>query len=232
LSNLVNLNLMSLQCYRVSNLLIWTCVSSYVEFCLFQKLQVAFFVFLAWFMHCQQGGEVRAWIGLLQAFRRFPSVFELFFSSDSFLGGINLTGEGHRSDRCSSQVLGDLVHWSDRWGWPVWPVRAELLQLLCFMKWFTCIRPGGVALVQGELACVQGELFVVSSFGLLNCALCLSMFCLGCVESLPLPKRSETCLLQVIFLPDGEIWTAHGGVNPCGLVVPRGDWDLRTRWLC
>jgi hypothetical protein len=20
-------------------------------------------------------------------------------------------------------------------------------------------------------------------------------------------------------LPDGEIWTAHGGVNPCGLVV-------------
>jgi hypothetical protein len=26
---------------------------------------------------------------------------------------------------------------------------------------FACIRPGGVALVQGELACVQGELFVV-----------------------------------------------------------------------
>jgi hypothetical protein len=29
-------------------------------------------------------------------------------------------------------------------------------------KWcFECIRPGGVALVQGELAYVQGELFVV-----------------------------------------------------------------------
>jgi hypothetical protein len=26
---------------------------------------------------------------------------------------------------------------------------------------FACIRPGGVALVQGELACVQGELFEV-----------------------------------------------------------------------
>jgi hypothetical protein len=26
---------------------------------------------------------------------------------------------------------------------------------------FACIRPGGVALVQGELVCVQGELFVV-----------------------------------------------------------------------
>ena len=35
------------------------------------------------------------------------------------------------------------------------------MQLLCFVKWFACIRPGGVALVQGELACVQGELFVV-----------------------------------------------------------------------
>jgi hypothetical protein len=26
------------------------------------------------------------------------------------------------------------------------------------------------------------------------------LFCLGCVESLPLPKGSETCLLQVILL--------------------------------
>jgi hypothetical protein len=33
-------------------------------------------------------------------------------------------------------------------------------------------------------------------------------------------------------LSDGEIWTAHGGVNPCGLVVRRGDRELRTRWLC
>jgi hypothetical protein len=31
---------------------------------------------------------------------------------------------------------------------------------VCF-KWFACICPGGVALVQEELACVQGELFVV-----------------------------------------------------------------------
>jgi hypothetical protein len=28
-------------------------------------------------------------------------------------------------------------------------------------KWFACIRLGGVALVQGDLASVQGELFVV-----------------------------------------------------------------------
>jgi hypothetical protein len=35
------------------------------------------------------------------------------------------------------------------------------MQLLSFMRWFACIRPGGVALVQGELSCVQWELFVV-----------------------------------------------------------------------
>jgi hypothetical protein len=65
-------------------------------------------------MHCQQGGQVRASIGLLHAFRRLPSGFELLLRSDSFPGGISLTGEGHRSDWCSSEVLGDLVHRSDR----------------------------------------------------------------------------------------------------------------------
>jgi hypothetical protein len=32
---------------------------------------------------------------------------------------------------------------------------------LCFRQVVACIHPGGVALVQGELACVQRELFVV-----------------------------------------------------------------------
>jgi hypothetical protein len=41
--------------------------------------------------------------------------------------------------------------------------RSELSWCSCsvFINWFACIRPGGVALVQGELACVHGELFVV-----------------------------------------------------------------------
>jgi hypothetical protein len=52
-----------------------------------------------------------------------------------------------------------------------------------------------LALDQGELAYVQGELLCA----LVVCALFLSMvFCLRCVEPLPLPKGSETCLLQVI----------------------------------
>jgi hypothetical protein len=47
----------------------------------------------------------------------------------------------------------------------------------------------------------KGELFVVFELwfgGLLS--LLEHSFCLRCVESLPLPKGSETCLLQVIFL--------------------------------
>jgi hypothetical protein len=112
---------------------------------------------------------------LLYAFRRFPSGFELFLSSDSFQGGIVLTGEGHRSNRCSPQVLGDLVHRSDRWGWPVWPVRAELLQLLCFMWCFACIRPGGLHWFRGAYMCAGGALCGFSSFGLVVCALCLSI---------------------------------------------------------
>jgi hypothetical protein len=48
---------------------------------------------------------------------------------------------------------------------------------------------------------VQGELFVV--FELWFGGLCSSLehkFCHGCVEPLPLPKGSETCLLRVILL--------------------------------
>jgi hypothetical protein len=45
-------------------------------------------------------------------------------------------------------------------------------------------------------------------------------------------RRARDRPYLVRQLSDGEIWTAHGGVNPCGLVVRRGDRELRTRWLC
>jgi hypothetical protein len=66
----------------------------------------------------------------------------------------DLTSRGHRSDRSECCSCSHVAHRSDRWCWPVWPVRAELLQLPCF-KW--CLH----AFVQGELAFMQGELFVV-----------------------------------------------------------------------
>jgi hypothetical protein len=112
-----------------------------------------------------------------------------------------LTGQGHRSDRSECWSCAHVEHRSDRWWWPVWPVRAELLQLLYFKWCLACIRPGGVALVQVELAYVQGEFFVVFRASLWWFALfAWAKFCLGCVEPLPLLKGSETCLLQVILL--------------------------------
>jgi hypothetical protein len=47
--------------------------------------------------------------------------------------------------------------------------------------------------------CAGGALCGFSRFGLVVCAFCLSIVCLGCVEPLPFPMVSETCLLQVIF---------------------------------
>jgi hypothetical protein len=46
------------------------------------------------------------------------------------------------------------------------------------------------------------------------------------------PKQWHDKFDRTLTLSDGEIWTAHGGVNPCGLVVRWGDRELKTRWLC
>jgi hypothetical protein len=48
---------------------------------------------------------------------------------------------------------------------------------------------------------VHGVLFVVIELCLVVfCSLLELGFCLGCVESLPLPKGTETCLVEVILL--------------------------------
>jgi hypothetical protein len=92
--------------------------------------------------------------------------------------GTGLTGDGNRSDRCE----------------------LKLLQLPCFQvvcmhsSRGSCIGSGGACM------CAGGGLCGFSSFISVVCALCLSFVCLGCVEPLPLPKGSETCLLQVILL--------------------------------
>jgi hypothetical protein len=122
-------------------------------------------------MHCQHGGEVWACFGLLHAYIRFPSGFELFLSSCSSQVAIGLTGGVHRSDRCECKELGYLVLRFDWCRGAVWPVRARLGGALCgflYLIWW---------LVLFAWAC----------------------FCLSCVESLPLPKGTETCLLQVIL---------------------------------
>jgi hypothetical protein len=138
---------------------------------IWEALGCIFFAFLAWFMHCQQGGEVWAWIGLLGAFRRFSGGFE------SFLGSCV-----HRSDRSRSpvwpvSVLALFICWA-----PVWPV---VVTGLTGQSWAdaavlfsssgcihssrgSCIGSGGACM------CPGGALYGLSSFGLVVCALCLS----------------------------------------------------------
>jgi hypothetical protein len=77
---------------------------------------------------------------------------------------------------------------------------SRFLLFAAFPFCIAALVQGEYAFAQGELAYVQGELFAVFElwFGGLR-SLFEHGFCLGCVEPLPLPKGSETCLLQVIF---------------------------------
>jgi hypothetical protein len=74
---------------------------------------------------------------------------------------------------------------SDRFWQPAWPVLGTGMTGLCPV----------LALVQGKYAYVQGSSCMLWWLVLFAWA----WFCLGCVEPLPLPKGSETCLLQVIL---------------------------------
>jgi hypothetical protein len=59
----------------------------------------------------------------------------------------------------------------------------------------------GSCIGSGELARVHWSSLWFSSFGLVVfCSLFELGICLGCVESLPLPKGIKTCPLQVILL--------------------------------
>jgi hypothetical protein len=114
-------------------------------------------------MHCQQGGEVWAWNGLLDAFRRFSGGFEPFLGS-----GV------HRSDRLRSLVWPVRVLVLFTCCTPVWPVvltgltgqgwaiAAALFQVVSCMHSSrgSCIGSGGVCM------CAGGALFGFSSFGL------------------------------------------------------------------
>jgi hypothetical protein len=170
-----------------------------LNFVYLRSSRLNFFAFLDWFMHFQQGGEVWACFGLLNAFRRFSGGFEPFLGS-----GV------HRSDRLRS---------------PVWPIRVLVLFTCCALVWLVVSTglswadaaalfssSGFHAFVQGEFHWFRGSLHVCRGSSLwffralvwwFACFACVQRelwFCLWCVELLPLPKGSETCLLQVIFL--------------------------------
>jgi uncharacterized protein YbdZ (MbtH family) len=141
-------------------------------------------------MHCQQAGEVWACFGLLNASRRFSSGLE------PFLGFVV-----HRSDRSRSSV------WPVRCAGPVymlsigltgqsWAVVAALFwDVVCMhSSRGSCIGSGGACM------CAGGSLCGFRALDGWHMLFSRAWFCLTCVEPLPLPKGSETCLLQVILL--------------------------------
>jgi hypothetical protein len=72
-----------------------------------------------------------------------------------------LTGQVHQSDRSECWSYLHVAHRSDRWCWPVWPITAELMQLLYFLQVVdmhssngSCIGSGGACM------CVGGALLV------------------------------------------------------------------------
>jgi hypothetical protein len=88
----------------------------------------------------------------------------------------SLTGQGHRSNRSECWPCSYVGHRSDWWWWPVWPVRAELMQLLCFLQ-VVCMHSSRGSCIgsRGACMCEGGALCGFSSFGLVVCALCLSI---------------------------------------------------------
>jgi hypothetical protein len=109
--------------------------------------------------------EIACWMHL----EGFQVVSSLFWA----LLCTGLTSQGHRSDRSVCWPCSYVGHRSDRWRWPV---RAELMQLLWFFQVVcmhssrgSCIGSGGACMCAGWALCG------LSSFGLVVCALCLSI---------------------------------------------------------
>jgi hypothetical protein len=135
---------------------------------IWEALGCIFFQILAWFMHCQQRGEVWACFGLLNTFGRFSGDFEPFLGSVCHRSDRSWSPV-HRSNRSEGWSCSHVEHRSDWWWRPVWPVRAELMQLLCFHQ-VVCMHSS-----RGSLHVCRGSSLWFSSFGLVVCALCLSI---------------------------------------------------------
>jgi hypothetical protein len=151
---------MSIRSYRVSNLLIWTCVAHMLNFVYLRSSRLNFLHF--WIDSCivNKGEKFELEMACCTHLEGFQVVSSYFWAlavsqvasswpvrGTGLIGVVprcwailptGLTGEGDLSDR------------------------SDLSYYNCSVS--GGVRPGGVALVQGELAWVQGELFVIFEF--------------------------------------------------------------------
>jgi hypothetical protein len=72
-----------------------------------------------------------------------------------------LTSCDHRSDQSEWWSCAHVEHRSDRWCQLVWPIRAELMQLLCFCQVVCMHSSRGSCIGLGGACMCAGELFVV-----------------------------------------------------------------------
>jgi hypothetical protein len=131
---------MSLRNYRVSNLLIWTCVASFDEFCIFEKLLLHLFQIWALTHALATRGRKKGWEKLHCIPRTYPNSQR---GSCAFLLHFWLLGVWfavlNRSDR----------FWETTW--PVWWNRPDRFVLSVS----TCLR-GVCICAEGALVCYGG----------------------------------------------------------------------------
>jgi hypothetical protein len=150
---------MSLQSCRVSNLLIWTCVASCDEFCIFKKLYVETFRILPWFMHCQQGEKFVHDLGTWEHLEGVQSGSGSFWKVWCKAG---LLGRSNRPQAVRSQ-RGGLTAQGRRSNHP--GQSEQVFALCCIPMLHRCIGLGGVCFGSGgDCICAGGALCVVRAF--------------------------------------------------------------------
>jgi hypothetical protein len=160
---------------------------------------------------------------------------------------MHLEGFQVASAKSGDQLVTDLTIMEDRsdwsgvfstyshrsnWCWiPVWPIIAKLVR--CSISWqvLHALVQGGVCIcLEGDCTCWRDVLLCrLSLFLLWVCSFVVSLFCLSCVEPLPLPKGTETFLLQVILFSPlidfrSLVWVFYS--------IPFFFLFLLWQWLC
>jgi hypothetical protein len=128
----------------------------------------------------------------------FWKVFHLVRENFEQFGAGLVTWGGLTAPQAARCVVGGLTAWWRRSNHP--GQSEQIFALCCIPVLHCCICLGEVCFGSGGACiCAGGALCGVRALVWWFALFAWAWFCLGCVEPLPLPKGSETCLLQVIL---------------------------------